>query len=227
MNSEVFDNFDNEQDRAVAWRLGRLRTMPVETARLDRLLANEIPQPAKRNRLGVMQWIRPLQAMAASLLVVGLIGALIWSTAGGPETASAAEMAQLHREMVNAPDDGFKVDSIEQASEMLGGHWHAGSGRPKVSDSHDMACCMTSVKDRKVASVLFRNDGRPVTLSVAKSSDLRSPQSTTVTREGRAYHVESPGGLNMVSTQRDGRWICVIGELPADRLIEIADGLRF
>ncbi len=227
MNPLIRDNFDDERDLAVAERLGRLRTMPVDTTRLERLLEGKIPPAPARSGAMRFGWLRPLQAIAASLLVMALIGALIWTTAGEPVLASAAEMARIHREMLNDPSDVFKVDSMRQASEVLSGKWPRNPGLPRSFDSHVMACCMHSIKDRKMACVLFRNDGRPVTLSVAKSSDLRSPQSPTVIRGGEAYHVESSGELNMVSTQRDGRWICLIGELPVDRLIEITHGLCF
>jgi hypothetical protein len=187
----------------------------------------QIPRPQRQSRRTLSLWLRPLRAVAASFIILTLIGALIWSTSGGPVMASTAEMAQLHRDLVSGRVPIVKVDSIEEASEALAGKWPGQPGLPTAPDSHIMACCMRSINDRKVACVLFQNDGQPVTMSVAKSSDLRSPQSPTVKRDGLFYHVESSGDLNMVSTQRDGRWICLIGQLPVDRLIDIANGLRF
>jgi hypothetical protein len=226
MSTPESDNLSGRQDQAVADRLARLRSLPVDTSRLERMVQGQIPRSqgqARHRRL----WLGPLRAVAAALIVVALIGALIWSTSGGPAMASPAEMVQLHRDLVSGRVPIMKVDSIEQASEALSGKWPQQPGLPQAPDSHIMACCMRSIKDRKVACVLFKNDGNPVTLSVAKSSELRSPQSPTLTRDGLRYHVESSGNLNMVSTQRDGRWICLIGQLPVDRLIEIAHGLRF
>jgi len=227
MNTPASNNFSDGSERAVADRLARLRTMPVDPSRLERMLLAEIPRPQSQPYHRSRRWLRPLRVVAAILIIAALIGVLLWSTSSGPVMASTAEMAQLHRDLVSGRVPVVKVDSIAQASEVLAGKWPQQPGLPHAPDSHIMACCMRSISDRKVACVLFKNDGRPVTMSVAKSSDLRSPQSPTVTRDGQAYHVESAADLNMVSTQREGRWICLIGQLPVDRLIEIAHGLRF
>jgi hypothetical protein len=168
-----------------------------------------------------------MRSVAAGILVLVLIGALLWGTSGGPAQASTAEMVQLHRDLVSGRVPVMKVDSIQQASKVLADAWPEQPGLPRAPASHVMACCMQSIKDRKVACVLFNDDGQPVTMSVARSSELRSPQSPTMVRDGQAFHVESAGRLNMVSTQREGRWICLIGQLPVDRLVEIARGLQF
>jgi hypothetical protein len=83
------------------------------------------------------------------------------------------------------------------------------------------------VKDKKVACVLLKREGVPVTMTVAKDSDMRLPKSPPVVRNGISYHVQSSGSLNMVMTQRHGRWVCLIGELASDRLMELADQLQF
>ncbi|MEX0775114.1 MAG: hypothetical protein WD042_05295 [Phycisphaeraceae bacterium] len=229
MNIPTPDKFQSDTNRAVADRLARLGTMPVDTTRLERMIGTQIPRPATPSARATprLRWLRPLQALAASLLVTAVVGALIWSATGGPVMASTAQMAQMHRDLVAERVPVTKVDSIEEASRILAGQQPDQPGLPAVPNAHLMACCMTSIKDRQVACVLFRNDGQPVTMSVARASDVRSPPSPTTTRDGVSYHVETTDTLTMVTTQRDGRWICLIGELPADRLIEIAHGLQF
>ena len=66
-----------------------------------------------------------------------------------------------------------------------------------------------------------------VTMTVANAADMRTPKSPTATRNGVIYNVESVGSLEMVMTQRNGRWICLIGELPAERLMDLAAKLQF
>ena len=88
-----------------------------------------------------------------------------------------------------------------------------------------MACCMKSVKNKKVACVLLKNGGIPVTLTVANAADMRLPTSPTIQRGGITYHVQTEGALKMVMTERNDRWICLIGELSADKLIELATKL--
>ena len=90
-----------------------------------------------------------------------------------------------------------------------------------------MACCLKNVKDKKVACVLLRSEGVPVTMVVANAGDMRSPKSSTVQRGGVTYHVQSSGVLNMVMTERHGRWVCMIGQVPADRLMDLASQLAF
>ena len=90
-----------------------------------------------------------------------------------------------------------------------------------------MACCMKSVKGKKVACVLLRDGGEPITMTVANAADMRLPKSPTVTRTGVTYHVQSSGELNMVMTERNGRWVCLIGRVPAERLMDVTSKLEF
>ena len=90
-----------------------------------------------------------------------------------------------------------------------------------------MACCMKSVQHKRVACVLLNNGETPVTMMVANASDVRPPDSPTVERDGVTYHTHAAGGLNMVSTVRDGRYVCLIGSVPTDHLIDFATQLRF
>jgi len=90
-----------------------------------------------------------------------------------------------------------------------------------------MACCMRSVKNKKVVCVLMEDSAGPVSMTVANASDMQAPASPTVTRGGVSYHVQSVGPLNMVMTERNGRWICLIAKLPAERLMDLAASLEF
>ena len=121
----------------------------------------------------------------------------------------------------------MQVDSIDEANKALAGQWPGGPTVPDAPQSHVMACCMKSVKDKKVACVLLKSEGEPVTMTVANAADMRLPKSPTVTRGGVTYHVQAAGDLNMVMTERRERWICLIGRLPAPRLMDLADQLQF
>ena len=63
--------------------------------------------------------------------------------------------------------------------------------------------------------------------AVAKHRLLERTSYLTRARGGVTYHVESAGHLNMVMSERADRWICLIGQVPVDRLMNIADQLRF
>jgi hypothetical protein len=218
---------DEQWQRAVSARLSKLVTMPVDVERLDCAIRAQLVRPATA-RTSVWPRLRPLRALAAGFLVVGLlVAALVLSTSGGPALASPSQMARLHEDMVSGKVPTMQVDSIGAANKALSSQWPQAPGVPGVPANHVMACCMKSVKDKKVACVLLKRDGVPVTMTVAKDSDMRLPKSPTVTRNGIPYHVQSSESLNMIMTHRDGRWVCLISKLASDRLMELADQLQF
>ncbi len=234
MNEERNDHSTDratDADRAVSARLARLRTMPVDTSRLERRLRAEIGDvgqtatpAASRLRIG---WSRFTKlAAAAVVLLAALVGVLVL-TSGGPALASATQMAQVHENIVSGRTPVMQVDSIEEAGRMLASQWPQSPNLPGVPEQHVMACCMQSVKSTKMACVLLKKEGVPVTMAVARSADMRLPSSPTRTRAGVTYHVQSAGVLNMVMTERQDRWICLIGELSEERLMDLADQLKF
>ena len=90
-----------------------------------------------------------------------------------------------------------------------------------------MACCMKSVQNKRVACVLLKDRGVPVTMTVANAADMKRPPAPTVTRDGVTYRVQTVGKLYMVMTERNERWVCLIGEVPAEQLMELASKLQF
>lgn len=227
MSTSQPDDDGTELDQATARRLARLRAMPVDTSAVEGRLLAQIPRPpegAGRMRIG---WRRPLRAVAALALVSGLLAGLFLATSGGPALASPSQMAQLHYDLVSGKTPAMQVDSTEAANRMLNSQWAQSPEIPKLPADHVMTCCMKSIKDKRVACVLLKNDGMPVTMTVANAADMKLPTSPTVGRDDVTYHVQSSGKLNMVMTERHGRWICLIGESPADRLMEIAARLQF
>jgi hypothetical protein len=226
MSGEPNNPSETELDRATTRRLARLRTMPVDTSRLDALIQARIPRATAGQPL-VLRWLSPLRAVAASLLVVAAVIALLIMMAGRPALASASEMARMHEDIVSGKTPVMQVDSIDAANKILAAQWPDSPGIPGMPADHVMACCMKSVNNKKVACVLLKDQGEPVTLTVANATDMKTPTCPTKLRRGVPYHVQSSGSLNMVMSERDGRWICIIAEAPVDRLMDLADGLKF
>ncbi len=235
-NQTKLDPGDPESalERATADRLARLRTLPVDTSRLEGRLMAALPELRKRLEKSSMSsavetrshgfWLRikPLRAVAAALLVLGAVVAVLITSSTGPAMASPGEMAKVHYDLI-AENAVSAVDSIEAANKALADHSSGASPMP----DHMMACCMKSLARKQVACVLMKIEGSAVTISVAKASDMKLPQSETISRGGQMYHVQNSGKLNMVMTQKQERWICLIGELPAGRLAELAEQIRF
>ena len=226
MSTRDADDNLSELDRAVARRLAKLRTMPVDTSRLDAAVRAQIPRPG-RERPTRIGWFRPLRAIAASITLLAILAAVLLSTSGGPALASPAQMARFHQSLVSGEVPVTRVSSIEAANKVLTAKWPQSPQLPDVPQDHVMACCMKSVKDKRLACVLLKRDGVPVTMTVANASDMKLPKSPTVRHGGVTYHVQSFEQVNMVMTERDGRWVCLISELPAERLMEIAQKLQF
>ena len=218
---------DERLDDATAKRLARLRSLPVDMSALEGRLRLQIPFPQTADRRRI-RWIGPLRAAAAIVIVGGLALALFIGTSGGPALASPAQMARLHYDMIAAGSNmSMQVDSIDAANRMLNDQWPQSPQLPRLSADRVMCCCMKSIKNKKVACVLLKEEGTAITMSVANAADMKLPTSPTVERAGVTYHVQSSGKLNMVVTQRNARWVCLIGEAPAERLMDVAAKLQF
>jgi len=227
MENENFETQDERLDQATAARLAKLRSMPVDTSQLGRLIEAQIPRPAVRSSMRLSHWMRPFRAIAASLLIFGIIGALLLSTSGGPVVASVTDMAKFHDDLVSGRVAVTHVASVAAANKTLAAQWAQSPQIPNMPMDHAMACCMRSVKNKKVACVLMEDSDGPISMTVANASDMKTPPSPTVTRGAVTYHVQSVGQLNMVMTERNGRWVCLIAKLPAERLMDLASSLEF
>jgi hypothetical protein len=222
MSNEPEDNI-SPLDQAISARLAKLRAMPVDTSQLDAAIARQVP----RRRSIVLRLFRPLSAVAASLLIIGIIAAVLLTSSGGQVLASPAQMAQVHQDLISNRDSVMHVSSIEEAAKMLAGSMNDSLHLPAPPDSHVMACCMKSIRDKKIACVLLETDDKQITMSVAKGSDMKLPNGPSIERDGTKFFVQSYGALNMVSANRNGHWVCLMGELPAERLVDLGAKLRF
>jgi hypothetical protein len=225
MEEQTSHNLRDELDRATAARLAKLRTMPVDTSRLESLVRAQIPR--SRGRWGSLhnRWARPLEAAAGIIILVAAITFLL-SAPSRPVTASAAELAQFHEDLLSGRGI-IQVDSIAQANQAIAAQWAQSPAIPDVPSDHVMACCMKSIRDRKVACLLFKGEKELVTLTVARASEMSMPNWPTTVRNRIGYDVTSLGTLNMVRTQRNGSWICLIGRLPVERLMDLSSKLAF
>ena len=219
------DNLSDPWDAATSKRLNQLGAMPVDTSGMESLLRSEIAhqqQPIRR------LWLRstPMRIAASLLLAIGaLAAALFWLDRGGH--ASASEMAQLHYDLVAGKTPSASVASIDEANKVLSATATDGPGFPAVPDEHVHACCVKNLKNVKVACVLMKSDGAFITMAVAHADEVKMPHGQVVVKNGLTFHVQTIGKVQMVTLQRSGRHICLMSELPAEKLIELGTKLKF
>jgi hypothetical protein len=216
------EEIDDPMEQAIAQRLQSLSALPVDTSRLDAAIRAQIPalQAATRNR---RIW-RPIAAIAATLLIVAGVAIVLM---GREAQASPSMMAQMHLDMVSGKIPTMRADNIDDANRAIAAMAGNFPRLPEPPASHTMACCMKNVGNKRVACILLDNGGTPVTMVVADAADVQSPHSAMVVRNGVTYHVQSVNDLQMVMTERGHCWVCLIGATPADKLMDLADHLKF
>lgn len=226
-------NFDNERERldaATSRRLARLRTMPVDLAGLRAAVEAEVgppPEVAARRRAWRIGWLSPMRAAAAGLLLFGLVIAVVIGTASGPALASPDRLAQMHAEVQgNDGAHACQVNSMAEANVALAGKAPGVPPLPNVPADHVHFCCVQNLGRKPVSCAALMVGDRRVTLAVADAKDIQVPESSRRSVDGQDFFVQSRGDLNMVMASRDGRWLCVMGEVPVDRLLEMARGVR-
>jgi hypothetical protein len=215
-------------DEATSRRIAKLRSMPLDTSRLAQAIKAEIPRPQSQSRILRLTWLRPLRAVAASLLVFALIMALVISSSGGPVLASAETLARIHQEVLDQGGEHvMQVDSISAANAALAGACPGLPSVPELGKDHVMSCCVHMIGRKKMACVAMQVDGVTVSVAVADAADVKMPTCEALMIQGIPYHVQSQDGINMVMTERGGRWVCLMGKVPVNRLADLASTLRF
>lgn len=237
MTSSTNSNPTPEQlDELTRARLAKLAAMPVDTSRLDAMLRRELParkapgqtMPARRWMTGAM---RPLRIAAAGIAAVGVATIVFLMVLSQPVNASAGAMQNLHRSIIRGDDGSVQVASLEEAGRVLQASWPGGPDMPapamEMPEGNVMHCCVHEVGRKKMACVAMTIDGVPVSVAVAEARDVKMPRLTAVQRGGAEYLTQTEGSFSMVMTQRQGRWLCVMGELPVERLLDVAAGMEF
>jgi hypothetical protein len=211
-------------DEALSRRLAKLSSMPVDTSSLERAVRGEIGVPENR---WARLW-RPLSAVAAGLMLVAIVGLALLQNR--PAQASADLMMQLHRDMVAGTVPAMQVESMAEVNEAFAAFGQEGIRVAAPAEMQVMKCCLQNVANRQVACILVKDGNVPVTLTVADLDALKPLGSAPVMHKGEAFHVQAGGGagdLTMVTVDRGGHRICLIGALSAERLMALTDGLDF
>ena len=218
MTPETPDTFD----QALSRRLAKLGAMPVDTSRLDRALRAALAPAAPVRQRGIF---RSLAAIAASVIFALLVGMAFLQNR--PAQAAPELMLQLHRDLVSGRIASMQVDSVDDVNQAFAAFGQNGVQMAAPPEMQLMACCLKDVGSKKVACILLKEQGTPVTLTVAGLDTVRPPDSPPVLHNGETFHVQSGGDLNMITVDRGQHRICLIGALPAEKLMALTDNLKF
>src|SRR5947207_1178152 len=119
-------------ERATSRRLAKLRSVPMDTSQLFKMVEAQVPRLQTQSRGLKLTWLKPMRAIAASVLVFGLIIALVIHSSGGPVLASADRLARIHDEVLHRAGSHVTiVDSVRAANAALG---HKCPGLPAVPE---------------------------------------------------------------------------------------------
>lgn len=212
-------------DAAISQRLAKLRSRPVELGSLQKAIEREIPRQKNHSLLHLLA-IRPLRAVAAMLTVGVTIAAIVLATASSPAIASSQELLRLHESVISQVQQTPGDSSEEIARAAINGQWPAkaasGESCPRGAQ---MPCCVHRLGGSQATCVLLSIDGVPVTLAAADAVEVRMPAMEKVTQRGVTFHVQNARNINMVMTERGGKWYCLMGNLPTERLMTFWTGV--
>jgi hypothetical protein len=216
------DTSENAADRAVSERLAELRARPIDSAAFDAKFKALVPPPASDSPQRSRWMIWPARAVAACALV-GLVSLAFIAFLSQPVMATPVRMAQVYEETVAGRGHTTPVRTIDEARAVLRGQWTESPLVPEtVDDMQVMSCCVHEVGRQRMACVTFTVDDSLVTMAMAPSKEIKTPGGETRVVGDRRYVVHSENGVNMAMSEQHGTWVCVMGRLPIDRLIEIA-----
>ncbi len=214
-------------DLAVSRRLARLAGMPLDTARLERRLEKAMDAYDQgRTDFRLPLWFRSTSAVAALILMAVFIGLLTFTTTT-PVIASPNALARVHHEVVAGTDGMVPVATLEEANAVVAQRLRQAPALPRQMDAAVRSSCLHDIQGVLAACVLVEYKGQPVTLVVADGNDLCSRDGTMVMRGHRQLMVHTVDGVRMAMVEIDNRWLCVMGDLPTDDLVDLAASIEF
>ncbi|HNO78145.1 MAG TPA: hypothetical protein PKN33_08805 [Phycisphaerae bacterium] len=215
-------------DRATSTRLAKLARRPVNTLQLEewveQALREKTIQKPSPSTLIWKKWLRPITT-AAAVIVVATIG---WFAPIGdtlPAMAAPAGLASIHFDVANGLAPHLKASNVHEANRLLAEQSSSALTVPELP-GEIRSCCLHQYAATTLTCVLIEQDGELITVAIADLASLRSPKGKSITRGDRVFMVHTVNGINMVMAHEGKRWLCVMGELPIEELVEVAEDIR-
>jgi hypothetical protein len=169
---------------------------------------------------------RPLAAVAAMVLLALSAGLFVLST-NSPAEATPIDLVRLHRSVVEGETEALAATSLAQANQMISEQAADAPDVPLEVAGQVKSCCLHNIRGALLTSVLLEYHGQPVTMVVARGGDLRSHGGDPVQVGRRTIMVHEVDGVTMAMTRVGEMMVCVMGDLPAEELAELAAGIDF
>lgn len=226
-------NNPNPLDEATSRRLARLGQRPVDTSNLEAKLSaaltgrpdvvcTDAPDAGSTPVYTIRHWLRPAMGVAA-VLALALTLFLALSTGTPPASAAVLELSQLHQDLVAGRIELNAVASTEEANRWIAAQRASAPDLPDhISGVRVQSCCLADVQGELVAVAVLDDEGRPVTLVVAKAPHFGMDMGTSVEVDGKHYFGHELNGIRMMMANQGDRWLCVMGDRSYEDLARIA-----
>ncbi len=213
-------NTSNERlDNATRQRLAALK-QPVDTTallgKLEAAIADERGPASFKFPRHLTRWLS-----AAAAIVIVATSVVLFEATQSPALATPV-MMQLHEDIQHGRVPMVSVRNMDEARQTVAAAWADAPDLPRF-DMPIESCCLRDVKDRRVVCIRMRAAEAPVTVVVARVKDFHPGGHETATPSGHTAHVSTHEGTSMVVTQHGDRWLCMMADLPAEKLIALAD----
>lgn len=221
------DETDHNLDRAIAERLAKLRSMPIEVCQLEGRLKAVLP--ALRRRPRAFSWRPATMALAAGITFVALMLGVLFALLAQPQTVSAGDLARIHREVLAEKPAAQRVSTTEEVNQVLHSVWPQAPVMTAVG-LPVRSCCVHAVGRKRMACMSLLLNGQPVTAAVGRASEIRVADWPTTARDGVPFCCYSApigsDGVNAVAMERNGILILVFGTQPTGELLDAIDQVR-
>ena len=217
---------DDRLDRATSARLSKLASRPMDIVRLqqrvDAALDEQRMPPPSADAMTIWQrWWRPLTTAAAAIIVGITVGWFALDAGSSTAMAAPTHLAQIHYDVVHGLVPNLKVTSVAEANELLAAQSNGSVPIPDLPGIM-MSCCLAEQTGTTLTCALIDRDGQLITIALADGGKLHSPKGQTIVRGDKQFTAHVANGINMVMAHHGDRWLCVMGDLPTDQLVDVA-----
>ncbi|MCC5829146.1 MAG: hypothetical protein JJU36_06825 [Phycisphaeraceae bacterium] len=228
--------FVDDLDRATSARLSKLGSRPVDVQRLSVRLESQLAQagmPSAASRplvrfAGKTRWWRPALGLAAALGLACMLVIIFMTAPHGATAATVIELGRLHQDMVGGRVVVETVGDVDEANSWISRQSATAPALPgHLADARIQSCCLATIQGRLVAVAKMQWRGEPVTLVVADHKHFGHRMGVTYQRDGRDFHAHSFEGVRMVMSNIGTRWLCVMGDLKDEQLVDLAAQIQF